>query len=281
MTRPLPEGIVDAHVHIWPDPRPARPYPWTPDPHPVEVLLPVLDASGVRLAVQVTPTIMAFDNDYGLEAAERHPGRLGVFGRFDPHPPDLEARLAAWMAHPAATGIRLTFFGANAASPGQLHALAPLWEACVDRAVPVAVLAPDALGALSEVADRHRGLRLIVDHLGLGVYPGSADPFAGWPQLADLAAVPDVVVKISTLVETSVEPHPFPDVHDRLAEAVELFGAERLVWASNYPVVLSHCSYEESLTFLGACAFLDDEQLAWLTHRSFEAFLDRSAETTA
>ena len=34
--------VIDAHLHIWPEPRPVRPYPWTPDPHPVEALLPVL-----------------------------------------------------------------------------------------------------------------------------------------------------------------------------------------------------------------------------------------------
>jgi len=242
----------------------------------MEALLPVLDESGIDRAIQVTPTIMGFDNGYGLNVANLLPNRFGVFGRFDVSLPDLSGRLASWMRNAGADGIRLTFFGANAAEPGVLLTLRSLWESCEDQAVPVAVLAPDALGELAEVAARYSGLRLVVDHLGLGVYEGSPDPFLGWPHLAELAAVPAIRVKISTLVETSREPFPFRDVHDRLAEAVEMFGAERLIWGSNYPVVLSACSYRESLEFLGECEFLDHEQLEWITHRSWENFIEGS-----
>ena len=233
--------IVDAHLHVWPEPRPERPYPWTPDPHLLEDLLPVLDRYRVDRAVQVTPTIMDYDNGYGLEVAERTDDRIGVFGRFDPAKPDVHGRLERWMGNRGALGTRLTFFGKTAAETGQLLALEPFWAASEALDAPVAVLAPNSLRELAEVASRHSGLRLIVDHLGLGVYPGSTDPYAGWPHLAELAAQDNIRVKISTLVETSAESFPFRDVHDRLAEAVALFGADRLMWASNYPVVLSHC----------------------------------------
>lgn len=266
--------IIDAHLHVWPEPRPERPYPWTPDPHLIEDLLPVLDRYHVDRAVQVTPTIMEYDNQYGVLAAERTDDRIGVFGRFDPAQSDVRARLDAWMRRRGALGTRLTFFGSTAAEGGQLLALEPFWSAAEELNAPVAVLAPDSLPELAEVASRHPRLRLIVDHLGLGVYPGSADPYAGWPHLSELAAQDNVRVKISTLVETSTEKYPFRDVHDRLAQAVELFGAHRLMWASNYPVVLSHCGYAESLQFLGECDFLTPDQLEWLTHGTFESFID-------
>ena len=268
--------VVDAHVHLWPVSRPERPYPWTPDPHPVEALLPVLDAAGVERAVQITPTIMGFDNDYGIEVSQRMPDRISVVGRFDATAPDLENRLKAWMSNPGADGVRLTFFGANSATPGILLGLRPFWEMCAELRVPVAVLAPDALVELGEVAISHPTLRLIVDHLGLGVYEGSPDPFAGWQHLQALATIPTLRIKISTLVETSSESFPYYDVHDRLQEAVELFGSHRLVWGSNYPVVLNKCSYRESLEFLGACRFLSTEDLEWITHGSWESFLGQA-----
>lgn len=265
-------SIVDAHLHIWPEARPQRPYPWTPDPHLVEDLLPILDRNGVDHAMQITPTIMGFDNEYGLEVAEQYPGRFGVFGRFDHQAADVAGDLARWMSHPGAQGIRLTFFGATA-TPGALLALTSLWEACEQQSVPVAVLAPDNLGELAHVGATHPELRLIVDHLGLGVYEGSTDPYAGWGHLAQIASITNAYVKISTLVETSTESFPFRDVHDRLAEALELFGADRLMWGSNYPVVLSKCDYDESLSFLASCDFLDGEQLEQLTHSTITAFL--------
>lgn len=267
--------IVDAHLHVWPDPRPERPYPWTPDPHPLEDLVPVLNRYRIDRAMQVTPTIMEYDNAYGLEVSERTRGRIGVFGRFDPTAPDVHGRLSQWMGNRGALGTRLTFFGASAAETGQLLGLQPFWEAAEELDAPVAVLAPNSLPELAEVARRHPGLRLIVDHLGLGVYPGSRDPYAGWTHLAELAAQGNIRMKISTLVETSTESFPFRDVHHRLAEAVALFGADRLMWASNYPVVLSHCGYGESLEFLGECDFLTADQLEWLTHGTVESLIGR------
>lgn len=265
--------VIDAHLHIWPEPRPVRPYPWTPDPHPVEALLPVLSDAGVDAAIQVTPTILEYDNSYGLEVAEAMPDRIGVFGRFDPRRPRVRERLADWMRHPAALGVRLTFFGERESAPGALRELEAFWAAAEELDVPVAVLAPMNLSELAEIAAVHSGMRLIVDHLGLGVFEGSADPYLGWPELPQFKPLENVWFKISTLVETSTEPFPFRDVHDRLAEALELFGAQRLIWASNYPVVLSKCSYRESLEFLGQCEFLSAEDVEWLTHRTFSELL--------
>lgn len=273
------ERVLDAHLHVWSVPRPRRPYPWTPDPHPVEALLPVLNECSIDRAIQVTPTIMGYDNDYGVEIAGDHPARFGVFGRFDPTLPDIQRRLEAWMRRPGAEGIRLTFFGATAAPAGALVALDELWEACSTLTVPVAVLAPDALPELADVAERHPALRLVLDHLGLGVYEGSPGYFAGWRHLPHLAACPNVVAKISTLVEASVEPYPFRDVHEYLAEAVELFGVQRLIWGSNFPVVAKTCSYRESLSFLAECSFLDQLSLEWITHLGWEQFVTQQPQS--
>jgi len=275
--KPLaPMPIVDTHVHIWPDPRPERPYPWTPDPHPIEVLVPLLESAGVSTAVQVTPTIMGFDNQYGVDVAERLGSLAGVFGRFDPDAPGMRRRLEAWSATPGALGIRLTFFQDAAGTAAELRRLDPLWADLEELDVPVAVLAPAANGGLAQLVERHPKLRLVVDHLGLGTYDEDRDPFADWHRLAELAEFEHVLVKISTLVEASAEDYPFRDVHERLAEVVELFGARRLMWGSNHPVVAKKCGYAESLNYLGECAFLSREDLEWLTHRTFTTCLGRN-----
>jgi predicted TIM-barrel fold metal-dependent hydrolase len=239
--------VVDSHMHIWPEALAGREFPWPPEPnpHPIEDLLPILDDAGVAEAVQVTPSTLGFDNSYGLAVAERMPDRIAVFGRLDPTAPDPRERLIAWMAHPAALGVRLMLSGARLTVDGDFLAAAE------EMGIPLTVFAPGSLAGLVEVAHRYPQLHLVVDHLGLDVY--GPEPYRDQPLLAELVGPSNVRVKISGLVETSSEPFPFRDVHDHLARAVELFGAERLIWGSNYPVVLNRCSYAESLRWLDAC----------------------------
>jgi L-fuconolactonase len=261
-----PRRVVDSHVHIWRDPQPGRPYPWPaqPDPSTDEELLSVLAASSVDAAVQVTPSTVGFDNGYGLEAAARHPGRISVFGRFDVSLPRLRARLEEWLAEPGAAGVRLTFMG----TPVDIET--PFWGVAEELDAPVAVFAPGSLASVLRVLERHPRLRVVVDHLGLDVY--GPDPFREQPLLAELVPFTRVAVKISALVETSREPFPFRDVHEHFAQALELLGPHRLIWGSNYPVVLSSCSYAESLDFLGHCDFLSDRDLELVLAGSYEAW---------
>jgi predicted TIM-barrel fold metal-dependent hydrolase len=270
--------IIDSHVHVWREGHPDGAALWR-DPYSVERLWETLDAAGVRAAVQVTPSPEGWDNRYGVEAAARHPDRLCVFGRLDPASPDPGGRLSTWLTQPGACGVRLTFFGRSAAADGGLLALEPFWAACERLAIPVAVFAPDNLVELVRVLERHPRLRLVVDHLGLGVYPGCPDPLAGLSTLPEFAAFDDVWVKISGLPEVSREGFPFRDVREHLAEALSRFGAERLIWGSNHPVVLSWCTYAESLDYLEDCDFLDAESLEWLLGRSLRTFLGRSKES--
>jgi L-fuconolactonase len=178
---------------------------------------------------------------------------------------------------PGAVGVRLTFFGHSAAADGGLLALEPFWGACEQLATPVAVFAPDNLIELVRVLERHPHLRLVVDHLGLGVYPGCIDPFAGLSTLPEFAPFEHVLVKISGLPEVSSEGFPFRDVREHLADAVNLFGSHRLIWGSNHPVVLHACTYAESLDYLEDCEFLSSEQLTWLMGGTLQDLLSWSA----
>lgn len=261
-----PRRIVDSHVHIWRDPHPGRPHPWPaePDPNTVEAMLDVMETHGVAAACQVTPSTVGFDNAYGLEAAARHPARFTVFGRFDVSRPRLRERLEEWLAQPGARGVRLTFMDEPVDEETELWAVAEELDA------PVAVFAPGGLVAVLRVLERHPRLRLVVDHLGLDVY--AEDPFREQPLLAELAPFEQVVAKISGLVETSREPFPFRDVHERLAYARERLGAGRLVWGSNYPVVLTSCSYGESLEFLDRCAVFSADELPLVLGGTFESW---------
>ena len=48
----------------------------------IERLISMMDEGGVDRAVIAPPSLTAPRNDYGLEAAKRHPDRFKVMGRF-------------------------------------------------------------------------------------------------------------------------------------------------------------------------------------------------------
>lgn len=253
---PAGPAVIDCHFHVWNEPFPGRPFPWTPDPFPAAEMLRLMDANGVARGVQITPIMLGWNNAYGIETAAATGQRISVFGRFDPFAPEAETRLQQWMATAGAAGVRLTFYGDDLKRLDKPEQLDPFWGAAAKLGVPVAVFAPDALWKIVAAVERHPDLRLIVDHVGLGVYPGCEDPFKGYPALQELAPFKQVLVKISGAIEISKEKFPFADMHETIAETCERFGPARLMWGSNFPVAGNIATYEEALGFVEALDFL-------------------------
>jgi L-fuconolactonase len=256
--------ILDTHLHYWEADTPERPH----DPQganigppvPVEDLLVTTAAAGVERVIQVTPSCMGYDNRYALEGAARFPERIhGVFGRLDPAAPDIEQQLDEWHANPLTLGIRLTLFPGGRewdANP----VWEPFWRGCAERGIPVAVYAPLQVSGLAGVAAAHPTLTLLVDHCALSHDPASLDQF---DQVLDLERLPNVYLKVSYFPEATGEEYPFPRGQRMMREVYERFGADRLMWGSNYPPVLTVCSYEDALRFITeACDFLEPEHRA-------------------
>src|SRR3954468_20402676 len=106
--------IVDAQAHLWTAETPDWKWapgmkPQLPEPFTIERLLALMDEGGVDRVVVVPPTLTGMRNDYGLEAAKRHPDRFAVMGRFPVNDPNAADRLGRWKEQPGMLGIRTTF----------------------------------------------------------------------------------------------------------------------------------------------------------------------------
>lgn len=251
--------MIDAHLHYWEPATADRPHSPTPidigPPVSVEEMLATTAAAGVDQIVQVTPSCMGFDNRYALEGAERHPDRIRVLGRFDPTAPGMLTAIEAWHAHPLTVGVRLTLFRGWREEWAGNPDWAPFWRRCEELGLPVAVYAPEQPAALGDLAHAYPGLSLLVDHCALS---HAADTFDTWQDVLDLERHPNVVMKVSYFPEaTRADGYPFERGQRRLREVYERFGAERLIWGSNYPPVRSVCSYPEALAFVkDECDFI-------------------------
>lgn len=255
----MPGPIVDTHVHYWEPERPDRPYDArgmrVGAPVSVESLLATLDATGVDKIIQVTPSIMGDDNRYALEGALEHPHRIRVFGRFDPAKPDLFGRLREMMGQPYLIGLRFTIFGRES-SPLIDGTMEAFWREAEELDIPVAIYAADQPKEIGDVARRHPGLRLIVDHFTLHFRQGHSS-FEHWPDVLALTDVPIVFFKASYLPEATSEEYPYPKAQQYLREAYERIGPDRLMFGSNYPPSLRVGSYQQAVDFVReACDFL-------------------------
>ena len=256
--------ITDAQVHIWEVDRPDRPWPQPPRNEPqlpngftAPEMIAQMDAAGVDRAVIVPPTWIGENNATAIEAAQAHPGRFAVMGRFDPMRPDAEEALAAWTKQPHMLGIRMTFRVPPYDTWLDSSAIDGFWAACERHAIPVMCLVPDEAHKLAPIAGRHPGLTLVVDHMAANLAAKGDAAFAHIDGLLALAKFSNVSVKTSSAPCFSADPYPYRDIYPYLRRIHEAFGAQRMLWGadftrltSTYPECLRH--FQEGLDFLTA-----------------------------
>lgn len=145
-----------------------------------------------------------------------------------------------------------------------------LWPAAERAGLPVALFAFDFLPIVGQIAKRHPGLRLLIDHLGgrggTGTMRDSA-ALAHRPELLALAQYPNVAVKATGVPSYSSEPYPYRNLHLYLRRIYEAFGSERVFWGSD--ITRMTCSWHQ-------CVTLFTEELPWLTEHDKELTMGRA-----
>lgn len=265
--------IVDSQLHVWGPDTQERPWPagraaeaQRPYPISAETLLFQMDLAGVAAAVLVPPSWEGDRNDLALDAARRYPDRFAVMGRFPLHEPPDPQRVADWKRQPGMLGMRFTFHNEH-----NRHLLLEgradwLWAAAERHGIPVMVLAPGAMPALAQVAMRHPGLRMVLDHAGLAVHDKAPAVLADLPNVLALAKCPNVAVKASGLPALSTQPYPFADLHDTARRLFDAFGPRRTFWGTD--LTRMPCTYRECIDlFTRHFSWLGGADLEWVMGR--------------
>jgi L-fuconolactonase len=236
--------IIDAHLHVW-DLRRSE-YAWlTPDLGPLhrtftpEQAQAELEAAGIASAVLVQAEDSERDTVYMLEAARRHPWVAGIVGWVQLDAPDVaELQLDRLQDEPRLRGVRHLVHDDPRDDFLRLPSVRRSLRLLAERDIPFDV--PDAwprhLAATAELAAALGDLRVVVDHLG-------KPPFGGpdWERwrnsLRAVAACPNTVAKVSGL-QVPGRPFTVAEVRPAWEVALELFGPERLMWGSDWPLTV-------------------------------------------
>src|SRR6185295_8566303 len=101
------------------------------------------------------------------------------------------------------------------------------WPEAEKAGIPLMVLVPGSLDVLGRIAERHPGLRLTIDHVGLRRITRGPGVFEDLPKVCALARYPNVAVKASGVPSLSAEGYPFRDVHEPMHRLFDAFGPRR------------------------------------------------------
>lgn len=238
--------LIDAHHHLW---DPARgDYGWleagTPLCRPFTPgdLQPLLDAEGVdgTILVQAAPTEAETDHLLGL--AHRTPAIRGVIGWVDLAAADACDRIAARAG--ALVGIRPMLQDLRDPEWILLAVRPEVMEAVAASGLVFdALVSANQIATVAELARRHPGLAIVLDHAGKPPL-GRAAAMARWQRdIAAAAACPNVDCKLSGLLTEQAPGTPPGEMDDAIAALLDLFGPDRLIWGSDWPVLTLAGSY--------------------------------------
>lgn len=238
---------IDAHVHYWRVDR--GDYDWlTPDlPIHRDFLpgdaAPLFDAAGIDGIVLVQAAATEAETRFLLSLADADPRVRGVVGWIDMMAPDAPDRLAALARNSRLRGIR------------------PMWQDIADdewmlrpeqdaayRAAIDLGLTFDALARvchlshLPRLIERHPDLPVVIDHAAKPEI--AAGRHAEWREaMAVLAAFPHVRCKLSGLVTEAAPGAPLDAIRPYTDTLLELFGPQRLIFGSDWPVLTTRRDY--------------------------------------
>jgi L-fucono-1,5-lactonase len=245
--------VVDAHHHLW-DPARAD-YPWMTDDlaairrrFDVSDLLPVLDATGVDATVLVQTRSSTAESREFLATAAATPRIAGVVAWTDLTSPAVADDLAALREAPGGerlVGIRHQVHDEPDPDwllrPDVVRGLAAVGRAGL--AYDLLVRARE-LPAAYETAQALPDLRFVVDHVAKpSVRERAMSPWS--ERLGLFSTLSNVACKLSGLVtEADWTTWSNEDLAPYVDRALEVFGPDRLLFGSDWPVSLLAAPYE-------------------------------------
>ncbi len=271
-------GLIDAHSHSWGGD--LSRYPMVngqtardrdPPDYDIETVLAREKAIGVSRVVLVQHIgYFGFDSSYLTDAARAHPGTFAVVGAVDDRRADApEAMQAAKAA--GVKGFRLR--GVNTQSWLTSPVMGTIWSTAAEESLVLCPLlrdspdmSDDALLHIAEMCRRYPATSVCLDHMA-HVRPG--DP-RQLDRLMALSTFPGVTVKVSGL--NKFDAPPYDRVIPQLVALLAAFGAGRLMWGSDMPVLERDPpnTLEAAFEFIARRAPLDDQQRDWLLRGTAE-----------
>ncbi len=273
--------IIDTHVHVFTDDR--KNYPQIRDtpragaiPTVTEIgqtewplttteqLIKMMDEAGVDKATLVQAYfVYEYDNSYAVDSVLKYRSRFSsvvVLDPMDPKSPDTLTRL---VEQKGVTGIRFMRGRLPECSLGRPETY-PLWARIEQHKLPLAINERIAeYGGIRAPMEKYPGARVAFEH-SWGHTVGAPPGYRVLQPLFDLAENPNVFIK--TAINNIAAARDGGGTPEQLYEKlVQVFGARRIMWSSNYPAHPKFGGIKQRLEqSKKAISFLGQEEQEWI-----------------
>jgi predicted TIM-barrel fold metal-dependent hydrolase len=279
--------IVDAQIHL--------------GPGRIEETLAQMDALGIRAVVIDELWSFSQEPHHKLPtggyrplsptaeiAAQLHPDRFSYLLRLNPRDPEATALVRLVRDAPGGRALRVDPGSSRAraqafAEGGYDHVFA----AATDANLPIFVWAPEQPEAFARLARKFPRLRIVVDHCGVfnnamramfapGSEPlGPAQQLALFEQVCALGKFPNVALKWGQSSELFDLPAwPGEGLWPILRRALDAFGPERVMWASDFSVNERGENWADLLYGVKGDPDLTQDEREWVLGRTARRWLD-------
>jgi L-fuconolactonase len=225
---------------------------------------------------------------FSERAVAQHPDRFAYLVRIDIKDPEVERIVGEVRTKPGALCMRIV----PIPDTGEVASLErgefePLFAAAEAYGVPVFAWLPARSQLLVPYLKKFPRLQFILDHCGVGVAPPHtgqmaptlassmtptrAERVAQLDQVLDLAQYPNLALKwchAPTLLSETA--YPYRDVLPLLRRAIDAFGVERVMWASDVTQARAEANHTwaQLLYYLLDADQLSETEKAWILGRS-------------
>ncbi|XP_042057279.1 4-sulfomuconolactone hydrolase-like [Salvia splendens] len=278
--------IIDSHLHVWASPQQAaEKYPYFPGQEPtlpghVEFLLECMGQAGVDGALIVQPINHKFDHSYVTSVLKKYPSKF--FGCCLANPAEDGTGVKQLEELISEDGYRAVRFNPYLWPSGQLmtnEVGKAMFAKAGELGAPVGFMCMKGLdlhlSEIEELCTKFPSTVVLLDHLGFCKPPKNYEEEQVFSKLLNLSRFPQVYVKLSALFRVSRCPYPYEDLSDIVTKVVSSYGANRIMWGSDFPYVVPECGYKEAKAVwqLLQRAQLSSSETEWIMVRTANQIL--------
>ncbi|KAK7295665.1 hypothetical protein RJT34_18576 [Clitoria ternatea] len=274
---PSTSKIIDSHLHVWASPQEAGKFPYAPGQEPTlpgnaDFLLKCMEEAGVDGALIVQPINHKFDHSYVTSILKKYPTKF--VGCCLANPADDGSGLKQFEDVVVKDGYRAVRFNPYLWPHGQ-KMTNEVGKAIFRRAgelnVPVGFMCMKGLNLhiseIEQLCTEFPSTPVLLDHLAFCKPPINDEEGLVFSQLLNLSRFPQVYVKFSALFRVSRAQFPYLDLSPLLSQVVSHFGANRVMWGSDFPFVVTECGYKgakEAVHLIANEISLPSSDLEWI-----------------